>query len=124
MGHIGAQCDRTTARCGWCAEDHRTKDHRCPVEGCGVKKGHWCRHTVAKCASCKGPHFAQANACAKKKAARGEAKGWRSPSPRWRQRVEETQQPEEPSTTAETGPEGEVEMEREHGSASGEAMEE
>ena len=41
-GHIGAQCTLTTAICGWCAEEHTTKDHRCPVEGCRVKKGHWC----------------------------------------------------------------------------------
>lgn len=26
-GHIGPKCTRTTARCGWCAEGHATKDH-------------------------------------------------------------------------------------------------
>ena len=124
-GHIESKCERTSARCGWCAEGHKTTDHRCPVEGCEVKKGHWCRHTVAKCANCKGPHFAQANVCPKKKAARGEAKGWRSPSPKWRQRVEGTQQPEEPLTEAERGPEGEAEVVTEAGQApEGEAMEE
>ena len=56
-GHIGAQCPRTTTRCSSCAE-HETKDHRCPVDGCKVKKGQWCQHTMAKCANCKGPHFA------------------------------------------------------------------
>lgn len=81
-GHIGAQCLRTTARCGSCAEEHEMKDHRCPVDGCKVKKGQWCQHTVAKCANCKGPYFAQANACSKKKVARCEAKWWRSPPPR------------------------------------------
>ena len=39
-GHVGAHCTRTTARCDWYAEEHTTKDHRCPVEGCRVKKGH------------------------------------------------------------------------------------
>ena len=75
-GHIEPQCPRTAARCGWCAEGHTTKHHRCPVEGCRARKGHWCQHTVPKCANCRGPHFAQANACPKKKAARGDAKGW------------------------------------------------
>ena len=32
-GHIEAQCSRTASRCGWCAEEHETKAHRCPVEG-------------------------------------------------------------------------------------------
>ena len=51
--------------------------------------------------------------------------GWRSPSPKWRQRVEETQQPEEPLTEAERGPEGEAEVVTEAGQApEGEAMEE
>ena len=80
---------------------------------------------MAKCANCKGPHFAQANVCPKKKATRREAKGWRSLSPKWRQRVEETQQPEEPLTEAERGPEGEAEVATEAGQApEGEAMEE
>ena len=46
-------------------------------------------------------------------------------SPKWRQRVEETQQPEEPLTEAERGPEGEAEVVTEAGQApEGEAMEE
>ena len=45
-GHISSKCTRTTARCGWCAEEHATTDHRRPVEGCRVKKGHWCRHAM------------------------------------------------------------------------------
>ena len=80
-GHIEAQCSRTAARCGWCAEEHETKAHRCPVEGCQAKKDHWCKHTVVKCGNFRGPHFAQANACPKRRAARSDAKGWRSPSP-------------------------------------------
>lgn len=33
-GHIEAQCPRTAARCGWCAEGHKTSEHSCPAEGC------------------------------------------------------------------------------------------
>ena len=63
---------------------------------------------VAKCANYRGPHFSQANACLKKKAARGDAKGWRSPSPKWRQKGE-TLRPEYPPTTAEGKTANEVE---------------
>ena len=80
-GHIEPQCYRTTARCGWCAEEHKTREHWCPVEGCRVK-GHWCQHTVAKCSNYRGPHFAQSRAYAGKWVARSEAKGWRSPPPK------------------------------------------
>ena len=79
---------------------------------------------MAKCANCGGPHFAQAKACPKK-AARGEAKGWMSPSPKWRQPAE-AEQPEEPQATAE-GEKGKGEVEVEevgHESSSGEDMEE
>ena len=80
---------------------------------------------MAKCANCRGPHFAQVNVCLKKKAARSDAKGWRSPSPRWRQQAETAQQPEEPSAAAESGPEGKARVEVEHESApEGGAMEE
>ena len=37
-GHIEAQCPRTAARCGWCAEGLTTREHRCPVQGCRAKK--------------------------------------------------------------------------------------
>ena len=55
----------------------------------------------------------------------GEAKGWRSPSPKWRQPAE-AEQPEEPQATAEGGKgKGEVEVEEVgHESSSGEDMEE
>ena len=48
----------------------------------------------------QGPHFGKANACSKKKAACGDTKGWRTPSPKWRQRGE-TSRPEDPPATAE-----------------------
>ena len=105
-------------------EQNETREHRCPVEGCGVGRGHWCRHTVAKCTNCKSPHFTQAKACPKKKAARSEAKGWRSPSPRWRQQ-DASPRPEDqpPPATGERKGEEEVE-EVKHESSSGEEMEE
>lgn len=121
-GHIESKCDRASTRCGWCSEQHEMREHRCPVEGCGVGKGHWCRHTVARCANCKGSHFAQAKVCPKK-AARNGAKGWRSPSPRWREPAAAVQ-PEDPPTTADWEDEGEVEVEDvRHESSSGEEME-
>ena len=62
--------------------------------------------------------------CPKKKAARSEAKGWRSSSPRWRQPAEAAQ-PEDPQVTADGEVEGEVEVEEvRHEPNSGEAREE
>ena len=122
-GHIEPQCPRTAARCGWCVEGHTTKDHRCPAEGCRARKGHWCRRAVPECANCRGPHFAQANACPEKKAARGDAKGWRSPSPKWKQRGEASL-PEDPPTGTQEPPGDRPEVEEEYEPASGEAMEE
>ena len=122
-GHIESKCGRENARCGWCAGQHTTKDHRCPVEGCGVGKGHRCGHTVAKRANCGGPHFAQAKACPKKKAARSEAEGWRSPSPKWRQPAVGAVPPEEPPAGVEGGTEDAMEVEEVgHESSSGEEM--
>ena len=80
---------------------------------------------MAKCANCRGPHIAQANAYPRKRATRSEAKGWRSPSPKRRQQGEEPQQPEEPPAAAETGQEGNAGAGVEQAPATGgEAMEE
>ena len=68
-------------------------------------------------------HFGQANACPKKKAAHGDAKRWRSPSPKWRQRGVASI-PEQPPTTAGGEPEGEVEEETQNEPDPGEEMEE
>ena len=94
----------------------------CPVKGCRAKKGHWCQHTVARCANCRGPHFAQANVCLKRMA-RGEAKGCRSSSIEWRQRGEATQPEDPPAGTQETRGE-EPDGEKEHEPAMEEAMKE
>ena len=87
------------------------------------KKGHWCKHTVAKCANCGGPHFGQAKACPKKKAARIEARGWRSPSPRWRQRGEAPVVEEHQDLAKGGGVKGGAGEEIRHESDSGEEME-
>ena len=73
---------------------------------------------MVKCANCGGPHFAQAKACPKKKAARSEAAGWMSPFPKWRQPVQ-AEQPEEPPTSAEGEAGGDMEVEEWHDSSSG-----
>ena len=121
---------RVEVRSGECAARvvrRSTRYEGTPLPSGGVRgwKGHRCGHTVAKCANCGGAHFAQAKACPKKKAARGEAKEWRSPSPKWRQPAE-AEQPEEPQATAEGRKgKGEVEVEEVwHESSSGEDMEE
>ena len=52
--HIAPHCLAAGPRCALCAKDHLTTDHRCPVEGCRVGKGHPCPHGAAKCTSCGG----------------------------------------------------------------------
>ena len=47
-----------------------------------------CPHTTAKCANCGGPHGTRADACAAKRIAQHTARGWRSPSPPWREQRE------------------------------------
>ena len=69
----------------------------------------------------QGPHFAQANACPRKKAARVDTKGCRSPSPTWRKRGK-TSPPEEPPSSAQEMPRDEMEVEEEYASASEKAM--
>ena len=78
----GATSLPTTApRCGWCGEEHKTREHMCPVERCTARRGQTCKHITAKCVNCHGPNFAQANVCPKKRETRKEAKGCRSPPP-------------------------------------------
>ena len=93
------------------------------MEGCGVGKGYWWRHAVAMCANCKGPHAGHALACPTKNAARSEAKGWRSPSPRWRQQDASPRLDPPPTATGQRKGEEEVEETR-HESSSGEEIDE
>ena len=74
-------CSAATPRCALYMKDHLTTDHRCPVEGCKVGKGHPCPHGATKCANCREAHGAQVDACAAKREARLSARGWRSPPP-------------------------------------------
>lgn len=47
-GRIEAQCSRTVAGCGWCAEGHKMSEHSWLLEGCQVRRSHWCKNRVAK----------------------------------------------------------------------------
>ena len=85
-------------------------NHRCPVEGCRVGKGRPCPHGTAKYTTCGGPHGARADACAAKREAWGEARGWRSPSPRRREKGKGPEKPEERATAAQGEEEGEAEV--------------
>ena len=78
---------------------------------------------MAKCANCKCPHFGQAYACPKKKAASGDAKGGMSPSSTWSQRGC-TSPLGEPPTDAQETPRGGIEVEEEYEPASEEAIKE
>ena len=94
------------------------------MEGCAVRKGLRFKHTVAKCANCEGPNSGQTKVCPRRKAARSEAKGWRSTLPRWRQRGE-APGVTEPRATAEGGQvDGGAEEQIRHESSSGEEMQE
>ena len=77
-GHIAPHCS-ADPRCSICAEDYTTQNHWCSVEGCRAGRGRGCPHETAKCANCKGPHWARAEACAAKKEARQLAWRWKSP---------------------------------------------
>ena len=74
-GHIAPDCTSTDPKCSICSGDHEAINHRCPVEGCKVGKGHPCPHGAVKCANCGGPHGARADVCAAKREARMEARG-------------------------------------------------
>ena len=64
-------------RCALCAQQHKTADHTCPVQGCRATKGSVCSHLMAKCPNCKGPHGARSDQCPKKKEVQEKAQGWR-----------------------------------------------
>ena len=88
-GHSAPHCSLSDPKCSICSGDHETTNHRRPVEGRKVGRGHPCPHGAVKCANCGGPHGARADACVAKREARVEARGWRSPSPKRREKVNE-----------------------------------
>ena len=77
-GHIAPHCSADPRR-SICAEDHTTHDHRCSVKGRRAGRGRGCPHETTKCANCKGPRGARAEACAAKQEARQLAWRWKSP---------------------------------------------
>jgi hypothetical protein len=64
-GHIENKCS-SKPTCGYCSGHHWSSDHSCNMEGCTVKQGSLCGHTMEKCPNCKGHHIAFSNRCAKK----------------------------------------------------------
>ena len=74
-------CIATAPRCALCEESHTEAEHRGPVEGCRVGRGHLCPYRAAKCKNCGGPYLSQANACPEKRRVRQGSKGWRLPPP-------------------------------------------
>ena len=73
-------------------------------------KGRPCPHEVVKCANCGGPHGARADACMAKRKAQVEARGWRSRSPKRREKGEEPEVPKERTTATQGEEEGEMEV--------------
>ena len=124
---IAPHCSVAAPRCALCAKDHLTTNHRCPVEGCKVGKGHPCPHGAAKYANCGEAHGARADACAAKREARLSARGWRSPLPPRRERgTAAPGVPEHKATVAqgeeevgEVGQEGDRAQPGEHGGVGG-----
>ena len=70
-GHVGSHCHYNNGRrCGMCAGQHTTPEHRCNVTGCTAKKGKVCKHLIPKCANCNGEHFAFSPRCEHKQTTR------------------------------------------------------
>ena len=65
---------------------------------------------MVKFANCGGPHGARADACAAKREARVEARGWRSPSPKRREKGKEPEVPKERTAATQGEEEGEMEV--------------
>ena len=65
---------------------------------------------MVKFANCGGPHGARADACAAKREARVEARGWRSPSPKRREKGKELEVPKERTAATQGEEEGEMEV--------------
>ena len=73
-----------------------------------MERGRPCPHGALKCANCGGPHGARADACVAKREARGEARGWQSPSPKRREKGKGPEKPEERATATLGEEEGEA----------------
>ena len=125
-GRIAPHCKAADSRCSICAKDYEEANHQCPVEGYKVERGHPCPHETAKCANYGGPHGARADACAAKRKAQGEARGWRRslpPARRVRGAAEALEEPEIEATAVQGKEEDEAEAEVEEGGPVRAAME-
>ncbi|EXL90128.1 hypothetical protein FOIG_16598 [Fusarium odoratissimum NRRL 54006] len=71
-GHIGTQC-KATITCGYCAQDHATRD--CPTKSD--------RNAPRKCAACNGPYEAWNNQCPTRKQEVNKAKAAFKSRPRY-----------------------------------------
>ena len=49
-------CNQRPEQCIICEGAYKSKNHKCGVTGCTVKKGKICIHVVPKCANCGGNH--------------------------------------------------------------------
>ncbi|KAK2922996.1 hypothetical protein FoTM2_017264 [Fusarium oxysporum f. sp. vasinfectum] len=76
-GHIGTQC-KATITCGYCAQDHATRD--CPTKSD--------RDAPRKCAACNGPHEAWNNQCPTRKQEVNKAKAASKSRPRYHLELE------------------------------------
>ncbi|KAI8395899.1 hypothetical protein FOFC_21429 [Fusarium oxysporum] len=76
-GHIGTQC-KATITCGYCAQDHATRD--CPTKSD--------RNAPRKCAACNGPHEAWNNQCPTRKQEVNKAKAASKSRPRYHLELE------------------------------------
>ncbi|PCD25894.1 hypothetical protein AU210_012328 [Fusarium oxysporum f. sp. radicis-cucumerinum] len=76
-GHIGTQC-KATITCGYCAQDHATRD--CPTKSD--------RGAPRKCAACNGPHEAWNNQCSTRKQEVNKAKAASKSRPRYHLELE------------------------------------
>ena len=123
MGSYRPHCEAAAPRCSICAKDHEETNHRCPVEGRKAGSGRPCPYGTTRCANCRGPQGARADACAAMREARGEARGWRSPPPPRRERrvAEAPEEPEVEATVAQNGARGEAEVEVEKEGGLGQA---
>lgn len=81
-------------RCSWCPGNHRTKSHKCNVNGCNHPQGTPCSHTTLRRPNFKGPHSAVSKDCPIKKKAMEEAKKAREENPLDRE-VEEWEEHEQ-----------------------------
>jgi hypothetical protein len=74
-GHSEHNCGALgTVRCMFCADRHRTSDHRCKMTDCRAERGKLCNCTIRLCTNCGGNHIAKSTSCPVRRAAEQEAR--------------------------------------------------